>query len=86
MGTATFGGPHRRSTEVRDEDLLEFELRWFEHGGGPAEEIAVAFGMTPQEFFGRILAFVEHNPPAPYRATVVEAIKSVARKRLWLVG
>lgn len=31
--------------------MMPFALRWFPHGGGPAEEIVAVFGMDTCELF-----------------------------------
>lgn len=73
------------SEQVVDEDaMLEFELRWFDAGGGPEHEIRERFGVSPPEFFGRLLDVLEAGPPSEISPRVVEIMKGVARRRRWL--
>ncbi|WP_172652415.1 hypothetical protein [Rhodococcus opacus] len=66
--------------------MVTFALRWFPHGGGPAEEIIAVFGMDTGEFFRCLHAQLHPNPPTPLRPAIVEKMKAVARRRLWLAG
>ncbi len=43
--------------------MVTFALRWFPHGGGPAEEIIAVFGMDTGEFFRCLHAQLHPNPP-----------------------
>ena len=42
------------------------------------------FGMEAREVFDRLRAQLEHSPPSPLRPELVERMKTVARRRLWL--
>ncbi|UNN04969.1 hypothetical protein [Rhodococcus opacus] len=65
---------------------MNFALRWFPHGGGPAEEIVAAFGVETGEFFRCLHAQLHPTPPTPLRPEIVEKMKAVARLRLWVAG
>ena len=66
--------------------LFEFELRWYRYGGGPATEILTRFGLDPRTFFLSVLDFLERDPPTPVCPQVIDAMKTVTHKRLWLLG
>ena len=68
------------------EAMIGFALRWLSHGGGPCSEISDRFGMTSLEFFTTILDHLDQYPPAPIHPEVLHRMKSVARKRLWLLS
>jgi len=73
-----------REQDVQEDAMLEFELRWFDAGGGPDHEIRERFGLSPTEFFGRLHDLLEAGPPAGIEPQVVEIMKGVARRRRWL--
>jgi hypothetical protein len=68
------------------QDLIAYALRWIDHGGGPAAEIFTRFSMSPQEYFTALATHLESDPPAPVHPAVIDRMKRVARKRLWLVS
>lgn len=68
------------------QDLIAYALRWIDHGGGPAAEIYTRFSMTAQEYFTALATHLESDPPSPVHPSVVDRMKGVARKRLWLVS
>ena len=49
-------------------------------------EILTRFGLDPRTFFSWELDYLETDPPTPVRPQVIGAMKTVARKRLWLLG
>jgi hypothetical protein len=63
--------------------MVSFELRWYTHGGGPAETILNDFGMDAADFFRQLNTYLEHHAPTPVRPDLVEKMKAVARRRLW---
>ena len=66
--------------------MMTFALRWFPHRGGPAAEIVAVLGMDTGEFFRCLNAQLHPNPPTPLRPEIVQKMKAVARRRLWLAG
>ena len=71
-------------TATSPDRMVEFALRWSAYGGGPAHEREHRFGMSTAEYFRRLTDHLDGNPPAPLRPELVETMKAVARKRLWL--
>ncbi|GGF34144.1 hypothetical protein [Williamsia phyllosphaerae] len=67
-----------------DDDLIGFELGWFQHGGGPAEKIREQFGLGDVEFFTRLRSRLDESADGSMSVQVVEQMKAVCRKRLWL--
>jgi hypothetical protein len=65
--------------------MMTFALRWFPHRGGPAEEIVAVLGMDTGEFFHCLNAQLHPNP-TPLRPEIVQKMKAVARRHLWLAG
>lgn len=60
--------------------MMTFALRWFPHGGGPAEEIVAVLGMDTGEFFRLSERAAALEPPTPLRPEIVEKMKAVARR------
>ncbi|GAA2052328.1 hypothetical protein GCM10009722_07180 [Williamsia deligens] len=87
MGATVGSGMGNRGLD--DGKLLEFELGWFQRGGGPTDKIREEFGMGDVEFFHRLREYLD-NPAervddgGTLPAHVVEQMKAVCRKRLWL--
>ncbi len=42
------------------------------------------FGMDAAAFFRQLTEYLENSPPTPLRPDVVERMKAVTRRRLWL--
>jgi hypothetical protein len=87
MSVAVGGGVDDRGPD--DGKLLAFELGWFERGGGPSAAIREEFGIGDVEFFHRLSEYLDdtvHRPDADEALPrhVVEKMKAVCRKRLWL--
>ncbi|MFW0787677.1 DUF3263 domain-containing protein [Gordonia sp. CPCC 206044] len=72
-------------TNVDTTDLLDYGVRWYRHGGGSDREIWDRFGLSPREYFGRML-FVLDSHAADLPPTTVDGIRMVARRRLWLAS
>lgn len=64
--------------------IIDFALKWYRHGGGSAELIHDEFGLTPIRYFTILLWHLATDPPTPIRPDVIDAISSVARRRVWL--
>ncbi|RYE38038.1 MAG: hypothetical protein EOP24_47895 [Hyphomicrobiales bacterium] len=64
--------------------MVAFEVRWCALGGGPAETIMADFGMDAAAFFRHLAEYLELSPPTPLRPDLLERMKAVARRRLWL--
>jgi hypothetical protein len=70
-----------------EEQILEFEARWYRLGGGPSDEIYSRFGMTDRDFFGRVDHLISTGRALDEIAPRdVEVMKAVIRRRLWLAG
>ncbi|MGZ8179051.1 DUF3263 domain-containing protein [Williamsia sp. SKLECPSW1] len=85
MDVGVGGGMGNRGLD--DGKLLAFELGWFQRGGGPAEAIREQFGIGDVEFFHRLSEYLEETAPSgdgQLPAHVVDKMKAVCRKRLWL--
>ncbi len=67
-----------------DDELIGFELGWFQHGGGPAEKIREEFGVGAVEFFTQLRSRLDEIPDNSMSPHVIEEMKAVCRKRLWL--
>ncbi|MCP2160600.1 DUF3263 domain-containing protein [Williamsia serinedens] len=84
-GVAVGGGLGNRGQD--DGKLLAFELGWFQRGGGPSEKIREEFGIGDAEFFHRLNEYLDESVAHRDEALpphVVEKMKAVCRKRLWL--
>ncbi|WP_018179220.1 DUF3263 domain-containing protein [Jongsikchunia kroppenstedtii] len=64
--------------------IVGFALRWYRHGGGADEIIREQLGLESTRYFTELLWQLTIDPPAPIRPTVMDSVKSVARRRLWL--
>ncbi|WP_299575805.1 DUF3263 domain-containing protein [uncultured Williamsia sp.] len=87
MSVAVGGGLGNRGED--DGKLVAFELGWFQRGGGPAEAIREQFGIGDVEFFHRLSEYLDSTIERPgvdeaLPPHVVEKMKAVCRKRLWL--
>jgi hypothetical protein len=67
-----------------DAEVLQFELRWFELGGGSAEDIREQFGVEPVAFFAQVHEILDRDPPTTVSRYTIEGMKRVARARQWL--
>lgn len=66
-------------------DQLDFLTQWYRHGGGSDQEILETFGITSREYFAHILEILD-DECGDLSGTTVAAIRSVARRRLWLAS
>ena len=64
--------------------IIGFALRWYRHGGGSDEAIREQLGLESTRYFTELLWQLTIDPPAPIRPTVIDSVRSVARRRLWL--
>ncbi|MCX5044107.1 DUF3263 domain-containing protein [Aldersonia sp. NBC_00410] len=76
----------REAKVVTDADMVQFELRWFELGGGSAEEIRERFGVEPVAFFAHVHDILDREPPPAVSRYAIEGMKRVARARQWLAA
>ncbi|MFZ2177890.1 MAG: hypothetical protein WAW17_28470 [Rhodococcus sp. (in: high G+C Gram-positive bacteria)] len=65
-------------------ELVEFAVRWRHYGGGPDDEIYTHFGLTPTEYFERVLRHLDAENPGELSDPTVEKIRQVSRHRMWL--
>jgi hypothetical protein len=76
-----------QASQATDQEILEFETRWFRLGGGPSDEIYERFGMTDRDFFGQVDHLISTGRTLDEIAPGdVEVMKAVIRRRLWLAG
>jgi hypothetical protein len=66
--------------------MVQFELRWYSLGGGPATEIRAEFGVGEADFFRELGVVLSGPPPRGLPLGVVDDMKRVVRRRLWLVA
>ncbi|WP_168701623.1 DUF3263 domain-containing protein [Gordonia paraffinivorans] len=64
---------------------VDFLTQWYRHGGGSDQEILETFGITSREYFAHILEILD-DECGDLSGTTVAAIRSVARRRLWLAS
>src|SRR6478735_855497 len=76
----------RHVKAATDAEIVQFELRWFELGGGSAEDIRERFGVEPVEFFARLHEILDRDPPTAVSRYAIEGMKRVARARQWLAA
>ena len=74
----------RQAKVATDAEIVQFELRWFELGGGSAQDIRQRFGVEPVEFFARLHKILDRDPPPAVSRYAIEGMKRVARARQWL--
>lgn len=72
-----------------DRAMIDFALRWVNHGGGPDEAIQSAFGVSTQSFYRSVLDILDRNPGSVFgefglSPVMVTRIKAIARRRIWL--
>jgi Protein of unknown function (DUF3263) len=75
---ATRDSPSRRDPPAIDPDdrhLLVFAIRWMPYGGGPADEIFIQFGMTPQRFYERLQEVIERHWSRIHPATRSQLVR-----------
>ncbi|MBT0566598.1 hypothetical protein [Williamsia sp. CHRR-6] len=66
------------------DELIDFGLGWFQRGGGPAEAIRERFGLSEREYFTQLRHRLDGIDTDEVPRRVVEQMKAVCRKRLWL--
>nr|KOY49816.1 hypothetical protein ISGA_07730 [Gordonia sp. NB41Y] len=64
---------------------MDFLAQWYRHGGGSDQEIFETFGITSREYFSHILETLD-DEHSDFSVATVAAIRSVARRRLWLAS
>lgn len=68
------------------ERMVEFELRWYSLGGGPAADIRSEFGVGEADFFRELDAALVSAPPRGVPMAVIDDMKRVVRRRIWLAA
>lgn len=71
-----------------DRAMIDFALRWVNHGGGPDDEIRSAFAMSTQDY-RTVLEILNRDPGSVFgefglSPVMVTRIKAIARRRIWL--
>ncbi|MGU3292352.1 DUF3263 domain-containing protein [Williamsia sp. M5A3_1d] len=74
----------RATGQFDDDRLVQFELGWFQRGGGPSEAIRAQFGLGDVEFFTRLRSQLDSGDTGALPPRVAEQMRAVCRKRLWL--
>lgn len=63
--------------------IVDFAVRWHPYGGGDADDIFIAFGLTENDYFHRLAAIVStHRAATGLDPTTLAAIASVCTSRL----
>ncbi|ANS27943.1 hypothetical protein WSS_A41720 [Rhodococcus opacus M213] len=65
-------------------EMVDFERRWYRHGGGPADDIRTEFGLPATTFFRRLEDLLETDPPDTITQSEASKMLRVCRRRLWL--
>lgn len=90
------GLPHRPDGSApgspdTDKDLamIDYALRWVNHGGGPDEDIHTRFDMTVRQFYRGVIEILDRDPGGAFSRfglspVMVTRIKAVARRRIWM--
>lgn len=71
-----------------DRAMIDFALRWVNHGGGPDDEIRSAFAMSTQDYYRTVLVILDRDPGSVFgefglSPVMVTRIKAIARRRIW---
>lgn len=72
------------SVTDKSDSMIEYGLRWHRFGGGPAEDIARTFQMTPTWFFHELEQALLHNRSIDLPSDLVVDMLRVCRLRIWL--
>lgn len=69
--------------------MVDYALRWVNHGGGPDADILTRFDMSAREFYREVIALLDRDPGSVFRCfgmspVMVTRIKAVARRRIWI--
>ncbi len=86
MATALPRHSSAPTVDLDPDRLLAFAVRWYRHGGGSPQEIWEAFKLTPDEFFTEVIALLDQPDAARVNPGTRQALRSVARRRLWLAA
>ncbi|AYJ50294.1 DUF3263 domain-containing protein [Rhodococcus sp. P1Y] len=79
------GGPDMGN----DRAMIDYALRWVNHGGGPDEDIYTHFDMTAREFYRGVIEILDRDPGSAFgrfglSPIMVTRMKAVARRRIWM--
>ncbi|WP_143545794.1 hypothetical protein [Rhodococcus sp. 14-2470-1a] len=74
-----------------DHTMIDYALRWVNHGGGPEEDIHTRFDTTAREFYRTVLDILERDPGRTFgefglSPVMVTRSKAVARRRIWITS
>ena len=62
--------------------ILEFAYRWHRFGGGSAGDIFIEFGLTEQQYFGRLRRLLDRPHDGTTAVTALRAIRMICDYRL----
>ncbi|WP_176459880.1 DUF3263 domain-containing protein [Rhodococcus sp. 14-2470-1b] len=73
----------------RDHAMVEYALRWVNHGGGPDQGIHTQFDTSVQEFYRGVVEILDRDSGGAFSRfglspVMVTRIKAVARRRIWM--
>ncbi|WP_338893556.1 DUF3263 domain-containing protein [Rhodococcus sovatensis] len=73
----------------RDHTMIDYALRWVNHGGGPEEDIETRFGIAAREFHRAVIEILDREPGSVFghlglSPVMVTRIKAIARRRIWV--
>jgi hypothetical protein len=57
-------------------EIVAFAVRWLPFGGPPAEDVYVTFGLTYEQFRGRLADALAHEPLRIAQATAAALAKA----------
>lgn len=74
-----------------DHTMIDYAVRWVNHGGGPEDDILTRFGVTAREFYRTVLDILERDPGRTFgefglSPVMVTRIKAIARRRIWITS
>lgn len=90
-GPADMGGSSDEVFSAYDHAMIDYALRWVNHGGGPEDDIATRFEMAAREFYRAVLNVLDRDPGRVFgefglSPVMVTRIKAVARRRIWIAS
>ncbi|AZG44446.1 DUF3263 domain-containing protein [Gordonia insulae] len=68
----------------KQQQMIDFERRWYPLGGGSSSAITERFGLDDRDFFREVDRIVESDPPETLTSAELRRMRSVIRRRLWM--
>lgn len=90
-GSANMGGSSDEVFSACDHAMIDYALRWVNHGGGPEDDIHTRFEMAACEFYRAVLGVLDRDPGQVFgefglSPVMVTRIKAIARRRIWIAS